>query len=49
MVSCSETILTLLLSCFTRHVIEAVVLTTEQCFFFGFGGGGGGARKWQVK
>lgn len=33
MVSCGETILTLLLRYFTRHVIEAAALKTEQCFF----------------
>lgn len=31
--SCGETILTLLLRYFTRHVIEAAVSKTEQGFF----------------
>ena len=34
MVSCGETILTLLLRYFTRHVIEAAAWKTEQYFFF---------------
>ena len=33
MVSCGETILTLLLRYFTRHVIEAAASKTEQRFF----------------
>lgn len=41
MVSCGETILTLLLRYFTSHVIEAAVLKTEQFSFGGVGDGMG--------
>lgn len=42
MVSRGKTILTLLLRYFARHVIEAAVLETEQCYTFFYVGGGDG-------